>query len=221
MNAVRLFFLVVSISFLAPVSAAYVAPGDLIITEVMANPDSVSDLAGEWFELHNLTGNSLDINGLTLSDNGSNLHVIDNGGSLVIDPFGYIVLGRNGVTATNGGYTAGYVYDNFVLSNSEDEIIISSSGTEIVRLEYDAGFAVAGKSQELSGKVDFSLDGSNYVSSRTVYGIGDFGTPGGAGDSAWTIAANPVPLPPAIWLFSSAILGLMGLTKKGLLSRPE
>jgi hypothetical protein len=214
MNAVRLFFLVVSVSFFTPVSAASVVPGDLIITEVMANPDSVSDAAGEWFELHNLTGNSLDINGLTLSDNGSNLHVIDNGGSLVIDPFGYIVLGRNGVSATNGGYTADYVYDNFVLSNSEDEIIISSSGTEIVRLEYGAGFAVTGKSQELSGAVDFSLDGSNYVSSITAYGIGDLGTPGRAGDSNWTLTTHPVPLPAALWLFSSAILWLVGLTKK-------
>lgn len=221
MNSVRLFVLVVSVYFFTPVSAASIAPGDLIITEVMANPGAVSDAAGEWFELHNLTGNIIDINGLTISDDGSNLHVIDNGGSLIIDPFGYLVLGRNGVSAVNGGYTADYVYDNFVLANGEDEIIISNSGTEIVRLEYAAGFAVDGKSQELSGSVDFPLTGSDYVSSISVYGVGDFGTPGQAGDSSWIVAIQPVPLPAALWLFSSATIGLMGLTKKGLLSRPE
>lgn len=214
MNSVRLFVLVVAVSFFTPVLAASVAPGDLIISEVMANPDSVSDTAGEWFELHNLTGSSLDINGLTLSDNDSNLHVIDSGGSLIIDPFGYIVLGRNGDSGINGGYRADYVYDNFVLANSEDEIIISSSGIEIVRLEYGAGFAVAGKSQELSGTVGFSLDGSNFVSSIKSYGLGDFGTPGQAGDSSWTVTVSTVPLPPALWLFSSAIIGLIGRAKK-------
>jgi hypothetical protein len=214
MNSVRLFVLVVAVSFCTPVIAASVVPGDLIISEVMANPDSVSDAAGEWFELHNLTGSSLDINGLTLSDNGSNLHVIDSGGPLIIDPFGYMVLGRSGASGINGGYRADYVYDNFVLANSEDEIIISSSGTEIVRLEYGAGFAVAGKSQELSGRVGFSLDGSNFVSSIRTYGLGDFGTPGQAGDSSWTVVVSSVPVPPAFWLFSSAILGFMGRAKK-------
>ena len=222
MNTVRFFVLAVSASLFASASLASIAPGDLIISEVMANPSAVSDADGEWFELHNLTGNSLDINGLTISDNGSNLHVIDNGGSLIIDPFGYLVLGRNGNSALNGGITVDYVYNNFVLSNSEDEIIISSLSTEIVRLEYGAGFAVAGESQELSGTVGFPLDDSDYVSSISVYGVGDLGTPGSAGDSSWTIAVQPVPIPPAIWLFSSAVLGFMGLTKKRpALGRPN
>ena len=45
-------------------SAASISPGDLIISEVMADPKAVSDTYGEWFEVHNLTGNSLDLNGL-------------------------------------------------------------------------------------------------------------------------------------------------------------
>jgi hypothetical protein len=222
MNTIRLFAIVVAfVSFSTPVTAASVAPGELIITEVMANPGLVSDTAGEWFELHNLTGNSLDINGLTISDGGSNLHVIDNGGSLIIDPAGYLVLGRNGVSTLNGGYTADYVYDDFVLSNSKDEIIISSSDTEIVRLKYTSGFAVGGVSQELSGTVGLSLDNSNFVSSIIPYGDGDLGTPGEAGNSNWSLEGQSVPVPPAIWLFGSAIIGFMGMRKRPALGRPE
>jgi len=215
MNAVRLFVL---ISLVLPsfVSAASIVPGDLIISEVMANPDAVSDAAGEWFELHNLTGNSLNLDGLTLSDNGSNLHVIDSGGSLIIDPFGYLVFGRSGDESGNGGYTADYVYSGFTLSNIEDEIIISNTGVEIVRLEYTSGFAVAGKSQELSGNVGLALDNSNYVSSIGSFGAGDYGTPGLEGDASWKLDVQPVPVPAAFWLFGSGLVWLFGLKKKGL-----
>ncbi len=213
MNAIRLLvFVFLFISF--PVLAASVSPGDLIITEVMANPDAVTDSNGEWFEIHNLTGISLDLNGLTISDNDSDLHVINNGGPLVIDPLGYLVLGNNTDSTENGGYTADYEYSDFTLANSEDEIIIYSSGMEIVRLEYSNGFVVAGKSQELSGTVGFPLDGSNYVASTSVYGAGDRGTPGGPGDSSWNLAVQPVPIPAAAWLFCSGLMGLFGLAKK-------
>ena len=56
-------------------AAATVVPGTLVISEFMANPAAVSDTAGEWLELFNTTPNAIDANGLTLTDNGSDLHV--------------------------------------------------------------------------------------------------------------------------------------------------
>ncbi len=216
MNTVRLLASVCIFLVLSPLaSASTIAPGDLIITEVMANPAAASDTTGEWFELHNLTGNSLNLDGLTLSDSSSNLHVINNGGSLSIDPFGYLVLGRSSDKTVNGGYTPDYVYANFVLSNSSDQIIISSAGVEIVRLEYSTGFAVAGKSQELTGTVvGFALDNTNFTSSVNNFGDGDYGTPGQAGASSWKLDASPVPLPAAFWLFTSGVVWLIGIVKK-------
>jgi hypothetical protein len=186
----------------------------------MADPSSVYDMDGEWFELHNMTNRSLNLDGLILKDEGYNYHVIDNGGSLIIEPFGYLVLGRNGDPTTNGGYTPDYVYSNFALSNEQDEIIIYSLGTEIVRLEYSKGFAVEGKSQELSGMVSFPLDNKDYTSSISSYGLGDLGTPGVAGDSSWKIQVHTVPIPTALWLFGSALLGIVGIKKRPALSRP-
>lgn len=41
-------------SLLAAVPQPIDGTSDLVITEVMANPDAVVDADGEWFELHNL-----------------------------------------------------------------------------------------------------------------------------------------------------------------------
>ena len=65
-------------------AAAAVVPGTLVVSEFMANPAAVSDTAGEWLELFNNTINPIDVNGLSLADNGSDLHVIDNGGPLLV-----------------------------------------------------------------------------------------------------------------------------------------
>ncbi len=54
-------------------SAAIVA-GDLVISEVMANPSAVSDTTGEWFEIYNSSGAAIDLNGLILMD--SDLHIV-------------------------------------------------------------------------------------------------------------------------------------------------
>lgn len=203
--------LVFSITNPLNLSAASISPGDLIISEVMANPAAVSDTNGEWFEVHNLTGNSLDLNGITLSDYDGDLHVVGFGGALILNPYDYLVFGKSGNTSLNGGYAADYVYSGFTLSNTADEIILSSGGVEVARLEYASGFAVSGKSRELAGTVGFPLSGADYALSVTPYGDGDLGTPGMAGDSSWTVVTQPVPVPAAVWLLGSGLVGLLGV----------
>ena len=44
------------------------APGTLIITEVMPNPDSVKDDEGEWFEIFNPTMEAISLIGWTFKD---------------------------------------------------------------------------------------------------------------------------------------------------------
>ncbi|NOZ36577.1 MAG: lamin tail domain-containing protein, partial [Gammaproteobacteria bacterium] len=108
-------------------------PGDLVISEVMANPSSVSDSVGEWFELFNPTLDSLVLNNLVLSDNGSNKHQINAANNLLINSGQYFVLARNGDSNINGGIVADYVYSGFTLNNRSDAIIISSDDVEITR----------------------------------------------------------------------------------------
>lgn len=198
-----------SLFAIAACASAAVNPGDLIVTEVMANPSAVSDTTGEWLELYNTTGHRISLDGLTIADDGSNSHTISDP-ALGIDPGGYAVLGRNGDSTVNGGFIADYVYDNFTLGNSSDEIVLKSGGSELFRLVYDnaPAFGAAGISAELA-VYDGHPDAADYqlTPAGMTYGAGDRGTPGSAG--SWQPATvSAVPLPGAGWLLASG-LGLL------------
>lgn len=176
------------------------SPGDLVISEFMANPQAVLDANGEYVEFYNNTGNPIDINGFTLRDDGTDDHVIANGGPLIVPAFGFIVLGIDANSSTNGGYTANYQYDSFFLGNTGDEIVLETSGgTEICRLVYSNGDPFgAGVSAELSN-VTLHVGGvtqeSDYVAATSPYGGGDLGSPGLPGNTQGTGGGDP---PPAI-----------------------
>lgn len=199
----------VSLFVITACANAAANPGDLVVTEVMANPSAVSDTVGEWFELYNTTDHRVSLDGLTIADDGSNSHTISDP-ALGIDPGGYAVLGRNGDSAVNGGFNPDYVYDNFTLGNSADEIVLKSGDSELFRLTYDhaPAFGAAGVSAELA-VFDGHPDAADYqlTPAGMTYGDGDRGTPGGAG--SWQPASvSAVPLPGAGWMLASG-LGLL------------
>ncbi|VAW57438.1 hypothetical protein MNBD_GAMMA07-1822 [hydrothermal vent metagenome] len=184
---------------------------DLLITEVMANPAAVSDTNGEWFELFNPTNESIDLNGITLSDDGGNRHVITSDSALLVNPGSFFVMARNGDDTTNGGFSADYVYNSFSLGNTRDQIIFSDANSILLRLDYEAGFVPAAGSTELINGV---MQISNYRASETAFGLGDLGTPGSAGAFDIASAPSPVPLPGAVWLMASGLLGFIGFKRK-------
>ena len=166
--------------------------GDIIITEIMQNPNAVNDTDGEWFEVFNTTGSPIDMQGWTISDAGTDSHTI--GSSLVVPAGGYAVLGINGDLGTNGGVTVDYVYSSFTLSNSDDEVILTCSSTIIDMVAYDGGPNFpdpAGSSMQLSTTAMNSTDndlGSNWGEGTATYGSGDIGTPGAMNDYTLSIA---------------------------------
>lgn len=113
---------------------------DIIISEIMQDPDAVLDGNGEWFEIYNAGSTTVNIDGWSISDAGSDSHTIDNGGTLNIAAGSFLVLGIDSDSGTNGGYTCNYEYTGINLSNGDDELIIKNgSGTEIDRVEWDGG----------------------------------------------------------------------------------
>jgi hypothetical protein len=180
----------------------FVSPGDVVINEIMQNPSAVSDSQGEWFELFNPTAGDIDINGWTIADNDIDSHTIDNGGALVIPAGGYLVLGRNADTATNGGVDVDYVYTGLALANGDDELLliddIISQVIDIV--EWDGGTAFPdpnGASMALRDPVFDNNDGANWTTSTAAFGAGDLGTPG-ARNFAPSGPTLPIPMPLAL-----------------------
>ncbi len=156
---------------------------DIVINEIMQNPSAVGDSDGEWFELFNPTGSAVDINGWTIKDDGSDSHTIDNGGALTIAAGGYLVLGINGDSGTNGGVTVDYVYSGLTLGNSDDEVVLvySDGVSEVDRVNYDGGTNFpdpTGASMELNNPSNDNTVGSNWNEATATFGAGDLGTPG-------------------------------------------
>jgi hypothetical protein len=186
---------------------------DLLISEVMANPAALPDARGEWFELYNPTDHEINLRDIWIGDDGRDLHKIET--DLLILPAEYLTLARS----DDPGFTPGYVYDNFTLSNGVDEIVFSDGLMELLRLDYGAGFVEAGQSRELLGLSQLASDfGLTFAS--IGYGLGDIGTPGEVGSVSFDV--SPVPLPATAWLFVSDILAVLSpaiLRRKGLQSQ--
>ena len=113
--------------------------GDIFITEIMQDPNDVSDVDGEWFELYNKSDSSFDINHWVISSY-SLIDTIDNGTNpFIIQSKGFLIIGKNSVAASNGGVPVDYVLKtNFILGDSADEIMLKSrKGTCINKVAYD------------------------------------------------------------------------------------
>ena len=158
---------------------------NIIITEIMQNPDSTSDSNGEWLELYNATNNSVDINGWTIKDNGSNSHTITNGGPLTIAPYGYMILGIKKDTSINGNVAVDYQYNSFSLGNSDDEVILTlNNGTTVDSVAYDGGPNwpdPTGASMVFTGNASDDNSDYNFWSTSLLAwpgSAGDFGSPG-------------------------------------------
>jgi hypothetical protein len=178
-----------------PITPFGTPSGQLIFTEIMSNPAADSDTPQEWFEVHNTTGSGIDINGWIIADVGSDYHVIQNGGPLVVPAGGRLSLAQSTVSALNGGIsTHDYEYGSTVfLGNGSDTLILANaSGAIVARADYDAGVtwpAVnGGHSLILDPSVALTAaaagNGANWCRSFfTSYGSeGNFGTPGANND---------------------------------------
>ena len=162
-----------------PVTEVALSEG-LVINEIMRNPSIVSDAAGEWIEITNISSNDISLNGLIIRDNDDEEHVISDN-SLIVVPGGFIVLGINNDPSLNGEVTMDYTYNDFTLSNLWDEVIIEHpSGVILDEVHYDNGATFPdenGKSMMLlNPTLDNSL-GENWSIADVVFGAGDYGTP--------------------------------------------
>ena len=97
----------------ADACAEDLVPGDVVITELMANPGVAGDEEAEWFEIYNASNRSINLKGVIVGDNGDETTTIRSG--TVIGVVAYAVLGvgsREGWAydfEPDGWYSYGYV----------------------------------------------------------------------------------------------------------------
>ena len=177
----------------------------LMISEIMNNPSVVEDGDGEWFEVINNGTVFFNLHNWKLQSGESEDHTFSS--ELFIYPGEHKVFGLNGDTSTNGGIDVFYQYDNIVLSDTSDVLVLADRfDTVYDSVSWDNGLAFpqgAGASMAL---LDPELDnnvGANWVLSELPIGNGDYGTPGGPNFySSMVVAQDSV-------YFSSTAIGVV------------
>ena len=176
---------------LEPLKAEALKAGDLVITEIMANPMAVADDDGEYVELYNASTRDVDIDGLVLSYSDTEAFALAAGKPLIIKSGTYAVIGEYANKDKNGGYDSLFAYDKkFNLPNAGGAIILSNKAGVVDKVVYENGGAMwpsvaAGKSMQLnpdhlSGD---NANGMNWCIGTKTFGAGDVGTPGAANEA--------------------------------------
>lgn len=149
--------------------------GDLVFTEVMADPSAVGDAAGEWTELHSVDTAPIDLTGLQLQAGATTCALP---GSL--PPANTFVVASSADSSQNGGFTANAACP-FTLPNTGTlSIQIPTPATVIDTISYPA--VTSGRSWTLDP--DFLSAVANdtfpgrWCLAQAAYGLGDQGTPG-------------------------------------------
>ncbi|MCB2208394.1 MAG: lamin tail domain-containing protein [Bacteroidetes bacterium] len=163
-----------------------VAPGagDLVITEIIANPDVIPDGDGEWFEVYNVTDHPIEMEGLVIRDDDFDSFTIV--GTLVVPSNGYVVLGLNGNEEDNGGVTLDYVYSGFALGNSGDEVVIETVNPTILIDHAAYTYSSGGRSWTLDPNfldANANDNPANWCLSTSYYNADNQGTPGADNDN--------------------------------------
>ena len=171
---------------LASPASAVTDVGQLVITEVMADPSAVGDADGEWFEVLNASGAPLDLLGLGLGDAGGVDETV--GLPAVLMPGEHATLAKRGDPAVNGGFWPTYVYGASIsLSNAGDTLSVFAAGSEVDAVTWTA--APVGAAWSLDPAfTDPALndDGSLWCDAPDLFGAGDGGSPNLANPSCGT-----------------------------------
>ena len=156
-------------------------PGELVITEIMVDPSRVLDTAGEWFELFNATKSDLELQGLVVTNEGTERFRISQ--SMVIPAGGFLIFGNNGDPKSNGGVPVAFVYTGFTLANTGGAIVIQNGATIIDSVRYDAKAfrLMSGRAASLDPRAFNATAndiGTNWCPATQLMPGGDYGTPG-------------------------------------------
>ncbi|MFO7567092.1 MAG: lamin tail domain-containing protein [Enhygromyxa sp.] len=161
------------------------APGELLITEVMANPDAVGDAVGEWFEIHSLATAEFHLNGVEIgrSLDSDAQETVAAAECIVIAPGSYAIMARSRDENENGGLPAeAIVWQTGVsLTNTDGSLWLGAEGELLDAVTWTT--ARAGEATQLDpGAFDPIVNDElgNWCDATTPYGLGDLGTPGAA-----------------------------------------
>jgi hypothetical protein len=160
--------------------------GDLIVTELLIHSLAIDDSLGEWFEIANVSTSGFDLNGLEITDGGSESFAI--GIPTALLPGQAMVFGVNADAATNGGVDVDYEYSSFTLDDKSDGIVLGNGLIVVDSVSYtvtdDASWGEGATRSLDPSHFDAGVndDARSWCAATAVYGSGEHGTPGAPND---------------------------------------
>jgi hypothetical protein len=150
-------------------------PGDLVITEVFRNPNGADEKFREWFEVHNVSGVEIIVDGITVADAVRSQIVTTPNGER-IPPDGYAVFAYSIDPAINGGVTAIAEYGaaDIQLNNSDETITLSYGGMNVDVLAYAMGWPGSAQGIAMCLRFPYAMD--NGMQAAWGNSVGTFGT---------------------------------------------
>ena len=187
--AARPRWLLAALSCLLSANAYAVDPpakaGEILVTELLAEPKQVADYYGEWFELVNVSGRTLDLNGVSIRDKDGEEIQINTSAPTNVRYFAAgdrLVFGVWADTNVNGNISLDHVYDftNFKLDKTGDEIYVYYGALLIDAVVWDSTWGLTdGYATQLSPTVTSEwangldvnwCDASTFISPKGIYG---------------------------------------------------
>jgi competence protein ComEC len=163
---------------LVPISShSSVLGAQLVINEFMADPNAVTDASGEWFEIYNRGTTAVNLLNYQIASGNDATHTIT--ASVSVPAGGYVVLGRNATTGTNGGVSVAYSYGTAItLANTADWLAIrNASGVTQDSVNYSSTTAGTAWGVKDPTATHSTVGTTNWQLQTSVYGGGDKGTP--------------------------------------------
>jgi hypothetical protein len=166
-----------------PRSLVVPGPGDLVITEIMANPKAAGEPDGEWLELH--VSKDMDLNGLQAGKAADKLTMnISSTDCLAVKAGSYVILAAKADSTLNGGLPKVDAEVNLSLSNAGGSIFLGYDGTVLDSVTYGTASEGVSLSLEPTKMTTEANDlAESWCKGQEPYGAGDKGSPGEANPS--------------------------------------
>ena len=165
----------------------YLSEGDVVVSELMMDPDAVSDSDGEWLEIYNTTSQDIPLVGWTVEgSDGDSFTITD---PVVVESGSSVVFGTSADLTLNGGtpVSFAYAYADFKLNNDKDDIEVWAGDLRLSEVSYheDDIELEAGESIGLDPAYLRQVYAENvtyWCLATSGFGEGDRGTPGEKND---------------------------------------
>ena len=176
----------------------------LVINELMADPANAESASwGEWFEVHNYGTIPINLKGWTIVSGGTSQpnHTIAT--DVIVAPGDFAVLGRGADGERNGGVTLDYIYfvgtaTTIWLDDSDYLMLVDADGARADSVAWTSMSHGVTRALRNASLPHADVNGTNWGYSTTVFGAGDYGTPGAANgtlaDVVPIVSANKITI---------------------------